>query len=430
MRESLFFASCFDVTVLLISTWLLFRYGKISIYHPASTYLVFHFFAFTTRLLFLAQGATYFLGGQLDYFTEIENHEIIKAALLADLGFISMTTAWLVESKRKTPLFPPKPVIIIDENSLKLLLFITIPLGIWGILSQLYIPGIGKAQLNFGSWSNSSYLQNTQNFLILSYLIIIFKYGFQKSSLIIIGICLFILAFQGQHRYRVLVPCLFLLFLYLHRQQKRWLSARFIMIILVGILVFLPMKYVGKLIQQGASTAELIEFATEYRESLGIGANADFSFLDMYASTLTLIDQHGSYYYGTTYLNLLLIPIPRPFWANKPSLVQWITDVSTPARNLKELGAIPTIYGESYVNFGYLGIIFIPFLFAKYSARWYFSIFDTHPQSANLYLYLYFAAIFVQVYRDGLNAIIIFLSAYNLPGFFVYIFSIIKQKRA
>lgn len=429
MRESLFFASCVDITVLLMSSWLLFRYGKISIYHPATTYLVFHLFAFTTRLLFLTSGATFFLGGQLDYFTEIESHEIVKAALLADLGFISMTTAWLLESSRKLPLKTSKSLVIIDENVLKLVLFVTVPLGIWGIFSQLYIPGIGKAQLNFGDWSNSSYLQNTQNFLILSMLILVFKYGFQKYSLIIIGICLFILAFQGQHRYRVLVPCIFLLFLYLYREQKRWLSLRFVMMILVGIMVFLPMKYVGKLIQQGASTEDLIEFASEYRESLDIGANADFSFLDMYASTLTLIDQKGKYYYGSTYLNLLLIPIPRPFWQDKPSLVQWITDVSTSSRNLKELGAIPTIYGEAYVNFGYLGIIFIPFLFAKYSARWYYKILSTHPQSVNLYLYLYFSAIIIQVYRDGLNAIFIFLSAYNMPGFFVYIFSIIKQKR-
>lgn len=430
MRESLFFASCIDITVLSVSTWLLFQYGKISIYHPATTYLIFHLFAFTTRLLFLANGAAYFLGGQIDYFTEIENYEIVKAALLADLGFISMTTAWLSESNRKIAIVPPKSVLIMDENSLKLVLFITVPLGIWGIFSQLYIPGIGKAQLDFGAWSESSYVQNTQNLLILSYLLIIFKYGFQRYSLVIICICLFILSFQGQHRYRVLVPCLFLLFLYLHQQQKRWLSPRFIIFILIGILVFLPMKYVGKLIQRGASKEELIEFASEYRESLGIGANADFSFLDMYASTITLIDQHDKYYYGTTYLNLLLMPIPRPFWESKPSLVQWISDVSTPSRNLKELGAIPTIYGEAYVNFGYLGIMFIPFLFAKYSARWYFSILHTHPQSANLYLYLYFAAIMVQVYRDGLNAIIIFLSAYNIPGFFIYIFSIIKQKRA
>ena len=198
----------------------------------------------------------------------------------------------------------------------------------------------------------------------------------------------------------------------------------------MGIMIFLPMKYVGKLIQQGASTEDLIEFASEYQESLGIGANADFSFLDMYASTLTLIDQKGEYYYGSIYLNLFLIPIPRPFWQNKPSLVQWITDISISSRNLKELGAIPTIYGEAYVNFGILGIILIPFLFAKYSARWYFSIINTHPQSVNLYLYFCFAAIIVQVYRDGLTSIIIFLSAYNLPGLFVYIFSILKQKRA
>ena len=429
MKESLFYASCIDSTVLLTSSWLLFRNGKISLYHPATTYLVFHFFAFTSRLIFLTNDAAFFLGQQPEYFTEIENYEIVKASLLADLGFISMTVAWLLEARKKPSLSTFKSAIILDENTLKIVLLFTVPIGIWGIFSQLYIPGIGKNLLNFDGWEKSTYIINAQNWLVLSYLVVIFKYGFNKLYLIIILICLFILGLQGELRYRVLVPCIFLLFLHLHRQQKRWLSPRFVMIILVGIMVFLPMKYVGKLIQQGASTEDLIEFASEYQESLGVGANADFSFLDMYASTLTLIDQHGGFYYGTTYLTVFLTPVPRQFWKEKPSTVQWITDVSTPSRNLKELGSIATIYGEAYANFGYLGIIFIPFLFAKYSSRWYFKVLNMHPQSANLYLYLYFAAIIVQVYRDGLISIVIFLSAYNIPGFCIYFFSILKQKR-
>ena len=430
MRESLFFASGVDITVLLSCSWFLCRYGKISIYHPAITYLVFHTFVFSTRILFLTTGANFFLGNQIDYFTAIEAQEIIKASLLADLGFISMTVAWLWEANRKTSFIPAKSVILLDGNILKLVLSITIPLGIWGIYSQLYIPGIGKSQFNFGSWNESSYIQNTQNWLILSCLVIVFKYGFQKYSLIIIGLCLFILAFQGQHRYRVLSPCLFLLFLYLHRENKKWISSRFVILILMGTLIFLPMKYVGKLIQQDASMEDLIEFALEYRESLALGVNADFSFLDMYASTLTLIDQHGGYYYGSTYFTLLFSPIPRQFWENKPSLIQWMTDISTPVRNLKELGSVATLYGESYANFGIFGVIFIPFLFAKYSARWYYKILHTNAQSANLFLYLCFASMIIQVYRDGLNAIFIFLCIYNMPSFFVYFFSILKQKRA
>ncbi|MES2516950.1 MAG: oligosaccharide repeat unit polymerase [Bacteroidota bacterium] len=430
MNESLFFASGVDIMVLLISSFLLFKFGKISIYHPATTYLVFHIFAFTGRLIALSRGTSVFLGGQTDYFTEIENHEIIRAALLADIGFISMTIAWLWEANRKSPFTTAKPIKLLDENTLKTILYLTIPLGIWGIISQLYIPGIGKVQNDFGAWGESSYIANTQNWLILSYLIIVFKYGFRQSFLVIIGLVLVILAFQGQHRYRILTPCIFMLFLYLHRQKQHWISFRFVLLLIIGVLIFLPMKYVGKLVQQGATTADLIEFSSEYRESLGVGANADFSFLDMYASILTLIDQAGGYFYGSTYFTLLLAPIPRPFWDAKPSLMQWMTDISTPSRNLRELGAIATIYGESYANFGYLGILIIPFLFAKYSARWYFKILNTAPQSANLYLYLYFSAILMQVYRDGLNAIFMFLSVYNMPGFFVYIFSIFKTQKS
>ena len=429
MKESLFFAASIDITVLLTGTWILFKFGKLSIYHPAVTYLFFHLFSFTIRLISINAGSAFFLQGQTNYFTEIESHEIVRAAILADVGFISMTFAWCLEARRKVEIKPLNSVILLDENIIKMVLFITIPLGIWGIITQLYIPGLGKSKSDFGDWDSSSYIQNTQNWLILSYLIIIFKYGFRKSFLVIIGIGMFILAFQGQHRYRILIPCIFLLFLYLHRQKKTWLSWRFVVLILFGIIIFLPMKYVGKLIQQGANLDDLIEFASEYQESLGIGANADFSFLDMYASILTLIDQSGNYFYGSTYFTLLLAPIPRQFWSEKPSLMQWMLDISTPARNLKELGAIATIYGESYANFGYVGIVIIPFLFAKYAARWYFKVINTHPQSANLFAYLYFSAILIQIYRDGLNAIFTFLSIYNMPGFFVYIFSILKGKK-
>jgi oligosaccharide repeat unit polymerase len=429
MNESLFFTASIDITVLLICTWVLFRFAKISIYHPSTTYLVFHLFSFTLRLIFINAGSAFFLGGQTDYFTEIESHEIVRAAILADFGFISMTFAWWWEAHRKVEIKPTNNAILLDENILKTVLFFTIPIGIWGIIAQLYIPGIGKANADFGDWSSSSYIQNTQNWLVLSYLMMVFKYGFQKSFLIIIGLCLFILAFQGQHRYRILIPCIFLLFLYLHRQKRQWLSWRFMLALGVGIVIFLPMKYVGKLIQQGASLDDLIEFASEYQESLGIGANADFSFLDMYASILTLVDQSGGYFYGSTYLTLFLAPIPRQFWLEKPSLMQWMLDISTPARNLKELGAIATLYGESYANFGYFGVIIIPFLFAKYSARWYYKVINSNTQSANLFAYLYFSAILIQIYRDGLNAFFTFLSVYNMPGFFVYVFSILKGKK-
>ncbi len=430
MKESLFSVSCIDITILLINSWLLFRHGRISIYHPAATYLAFHTFAFTARIIFLTNGANFFLENQNSYFSEIESNEIIRAIFLADIGFISMTIAWLLEANRKLTINPLKPVILLDEKVLKYVLLFTIPLGIWGVLVQLYIPGIGKANSDFGSWNESSYIANTQNWLLLSSLLLVFKYGFKKIFLLIVGLSLFVLAFQGQHRYRIVTAFIFLLFLYLYREKKKWLSLQSTAILLIGIIIFLPMKYFGKLIQQGATRQELFEFVFEYRESLGIGANADFSFLDMYASILTLIDQHGKHFYGSTYFTLLLAPIPRPFWEAKPSLMQWMTDISTPTRNLRELGAVATIYGESYANFGYVGIIIIPFLFAKYSARWYYRILNTHPQSASLYLYLYFSAIIIQVYRDGLNAIFIFLSIYNMPGFFVYFFSILKQKRA
>ena len=429
MWNDLLFATSIDIVVLMICSWLLFRHGKISIYHPAATYLAFHLYTITFRLIFLSNGGGVFLEVQ-NYFTAIENYEIARASILADIGFTAMTIAWLWEASLKSPIKPNKPVILLDEGILTVVLFVTIPIGVWGILSQLYIPGFGKANADFGAWGESSYLVNTQNWIVLGLIMVVFKYGFKKLPILIIILCLFILSFQGELRYRIVIPIVFLLFLYLHRKQKKWISWRSTMLFFIGGMIFLPLKYIGKLIQQGATFSDLLEFASEYREGISVGDNADFSFLDMYASILTLIDQSGKYFYGSTYFTLLLAPIPRPWWQDKPSLMQWMIDISTPDRNLKKLGAIATLYGESYANFGYIGIVIIPFLFAKYSARWYKKISDTHPQSANLFAYLYFSAILIQIYRDGLNAIFMFLSVYNMPGFFVYVFSILKGKRS
>jgi oligosaccharide repeat unit polymerase len=428
MWDNLLFAASIDIIVLFTSSYLLFRYAHLSIYHPAPTYLVFHLYIITFRLIFLCNGGGFFLENQ-SYFTEIESHEIVRAALIADVSFISMTIAWLWEASLKVAIKPAESIILLDEKILTVSLFVVIPVGLWGILSQLYIPGIGKADLDFGAWAKSSYFVNAQNWIVLGLIMVVFKFGFKKLPLLIIVACLFILLFQGELRYRIVIPSIFLMFLYLHRKSKKWLSWHQTIFILFGGLVFLPLKYVGKLIQQGANLSDLIEFASEYQEGIGMGDNADFSFLDVYASILTLIDQSEKFFYGSTYTTLLLAPIPRPWWEDKPSLMQWMTDISTPTRNLKSLGAVATLYGESYANFGYWGIIIIPFLFAKYSARWYFNVKNTHAQSANLFAYLYFSAILIQVYRDGLNAIFMFLSVYNMPGFFVYVFSILKGKR-
>ncbi len=87
------------------------------------------------------------------------------------------------------------------------------------------------------------------------------------------------------------------------------------------------------------------------------GNQGDSNLLDVFAATVSLVNDHGSYYLGRIYLALLTIPIPRPLWPDKPGLADWLNDISTIARPLSTCGMVTSFLGESYANFGYLGAL-------------------------------------------------------------------------
>lgn len=428
MWDNLLISLVIDLSVFLLCTSFLWRYGKLSAYHPATIYLVFHFLIFTVRLFAINSGAALFLSNS-SYFLGTENHEISRAAFWADMGFLAMTLAWLVEAQKNEDDFvQTEQGILIDGKVLNIILFVTIPLGIWGIFSQQYIPMLGKSEHDFGDWERSSYLSNTQNFVVLSMMALIFKHGFKKTYLSIVLIFLLILALQGYHRYRVIVPMIFLGSLYLYRNQQKWMPKRYWLIGIFSFLLFLPLKYIGKLVQEGATMEDFSDFFTEYQEVSGDGSNADLAFLDMYAVSMTLVDEAGSYYYGKTFFPILVSPIPRNFWIEKPSLMQWTLDISVPERDISKLGAVCSIYGEAYANFGYFGILLIPFLFARFTARCYFKVLRSPPDSAFVFLYFLLISVLVQVYRDGLVSVFTFIVIYNIPCFLIWLFSVLKGK--
>jgi oligosaccharide repeat unit polymerase len=426
MFDNLLIVTVFDMLMLSCCSILLLKYGKLSIFHPATIYLVFHAFIFTVRLLAIINGASLFLSNS-SYFIGTEPDEIIRAVFWADIGFLSMTIAWLQEAKyHDGQITHAQQGTPIDGAVINSVVIITIPLGIWGIFSQQYIPFMGKADIDFGEWNSSSYIANTQNFVVLSVMALIFKYGFKQKYLFVMALFLGILALQGYHRYRVLVPLIFMVSFFLFSKRQKWIPKRYWLIGLVGLGIFMPLKYIGRLVQEGASLNDFTDFIIEYQADTGEGANADFAFLDMYAVSMSLIDQQGSFYFGKTFLPIILSPIPRNFWIEKPSLMQWTLDISIPERNISKLGAVCTIFGEAYANFWYLGIIIIPFLFARFSARWYFKILQTTPDSTSVLLYFIFIAILIQVYRDGLVSLFTFMIIYNLPCFLIISLSIFK----
>jgi hypothetical protein len=305
--------------------------------------------------------------------------------------------------------------LTLDERRLLPVAVGAIIVGTVGMLSVSALPGRTSSGVDFGMWGNSSWVTNTQMWLGIAVLALIYWYGFRRSLLLIISVYLFVMAYQGFNRFRVIIPALLLSQVYLDRKNLRWPTRWMVVAILLLALVFIPLKSIGQMAQQGKSLSEIIESSINSLTSTTNGGFSELGFLDQFASALTLSDEAGHFYYGTTYLSILTLPIPRPLWPDKPALNFYLPEISTPARPMAQLGMIVTLVGESYINFGYLGVIVVPFLLAYWLARFYFYAYRQGYFSVTHFLYLLTASSLIQVYRDGLTSLVLFTLVQYMP---------------
>jgi oligosaccharide repeat unit polymerase len=424
-----------DLIVLSISTILLLRYGRLAHSHPAIAYLLFHTLVVPSRLLAVMAGAETLFTGWGIIFEPVTPSELARAASMADMILIVMTIAWvrasIVDAKRqsKNSQHNNTPPVTLSLSHIWRVVIIAFPIGMLGLMLLGNVPGIEKPQIDLGEWQESSWIGITMSWAGLALLALIYWYGFRWWIVTPMIIDLLIMAIQGYHRFRVIIPLILMLQIYLDRRQKKWPSAIVLIPIIVAVLLFFPMKTIGKMAQSGATFTEIRESSSEIIRDAMSGQAADQSVLDQLASTLTLVDRAGKTYYGSTYLALLTSPIPRQLWPEKPGLAEYVWEYSTPSRPMAEVGMITTLTGELYLNFGYIGMILVSYLTAYGLASVYFRAYRSNYFSVLRFGYLLVACNLIQVYRDGLMSLLIFTVVNMMPLATIVILHFFKPVR-
>lgn len=422
-----------DVAVLLVCILLLLRYGRLSHSHPGTIYLFFHVYCFTMRLIGLQSGSPT-LFQDSGSFETVQHFEIVRASLWADAVLLVMTLAWLWASARD--LKQEKKLregrdreysrSLSYMRSVPLIVF---PIGLLGLWAYAYLPGIGGGRVDLGEWQTSSWLFITQTWAGLALLALIYRYGFKWQLTLPMALYLLLMALQGYHRFRVIIPIILLVQIYLDRRKLRWPPIYAFPLLIVFAAIFFPLKAIGTLTQQGRPITEIVEFSKESIGSALVNDHPDETFLDQFGSALTLIDRSEKFYYGSTYLALALNPIPRQLWKDKPGLNDYERDFSTEARPMFEIGQTITFLGESYANFGVWGLILIPFLLAYWLARIYFRAYRRGYLTVHRFAYLLIACNLIQVYRDGLVSMVLFTFVNMMPLAVIVILHYILPKR-
>ena len=415
-----------DLTVVAVCTFFLWKLGRISAMHPAVTYLFFHVWVVTKRLFELACGAPLSI---IFPHQPIALPELTRAGLMFDLVLVVMTAAWIINAavdlRRNGPL--PIPGREGPPNLSKAYLVrtaqIMVPIGLFGVLR-----GGGGT----GDWDKSFATMTIQSWLPISMMLFFYWYG-PRPWLIAAIVVTDILCetHMGDSRWMLLLPTIFFCFAYLSRLGKSWPPRKVALLLAVAGILWLPGKQISHALARGGNLSQIVQAVGEvWIDSATKADHPDTQFLDMAAMTVSLVNEKKQFFYGGTIYTAVYNFIPRPLWPDKPKSAQWISDISTPDRPMHTYGMTASIMGAAYVDFGYGGVILLPFLFALFLGWAYFRAFRCTYYSLGRFCYLVMACTLLQPYRDGIHSFLIFNFIYLWPLCFVALLHLFFPVRA
>jgi hypothetical protein len=404
-----------DVFVVIAVVVLMFR--RMAFWHPLTAYLLFHLYSFTYRLFQILSGAPLMYTGQANA-EAITVEEINRALLWADfaLAVFAFASFWAhlrFDAKAEQPVVRR----VINPNIARTIGLLCLPIG------AFFLYGIKSATLDLSvSSASAGYVQVMAMWPMGVLGLLVFAFGFRWYLVALIAFFLGVVALQGYHRFMLILPLLYFAAYYLQTVRRRWPTFPIIIGAILVALVFPRLKYIGQAVQYGDTQeafAQLGQSFTLNSKDKEVATSEEF--LDQYAGSLTLADFNDRKFWGSTYLAIITLPIPRAWWPNKPGLADHLQEISTSGRRYDVEGRITTYLGESYLNFGYAGFFFIPALMG-YVFTAYFLQSATGPmQRLSRYVYLVIFMALVQTFRDGLLSIFVFTIVHNMPMLFAVI---------
>ena len=403
--------------VLVVATVIILMFRRMAFWHPLTAYLLFHLYSFSYRAFKIYAGAPLMYDGQANA-EPITIEEINRALLWADIALIVFVVAsffahLLFDAKAERPVVRR----VLNPNIARTIGILCLPVGAY------FLYGIKTATLDLSVENAAAgYVQVISMWPIGALGLLVFAFGFRWYLVALIAFFLGVVALQGYHRFMLVLPLLYFAAYYLQSIRRRWPTIPILLGALLVALVFPRLKYIGQAIQYGDTQ----EAVAQFTQSFAFGSKdkdvaTSEEFLDQYAGALSLADTNDRKFWGSTYLAIVTLPIPRAWWPDKPGLADHIQEISTSGRNYAVEGRITTYLGESYLNFGYAGFFLIPALMGYVLTAYCLHAATGPMQRLSRYVYLIVFMALVQTFRDGLLSIFVFTVVHNMPMLFALI---------
>ncbi len=404
-----------DLGVVIAVVVLMFR--RMAFWHPLTVYLLFHLYSFTYRLFQILGGSPLMYTGQANA-EAITPEEISRAMLWADGALILFVAAsWWAHMVFEAKGSQPIERKVLNLNIAKAVGLLCLPLGAY----FFYVVKTTGFVMSIDS-ASAGYVQVMSMWPIGVLGLLVFAFGFRWHLLALVAFFLGAVAFQGYHRFMLILPLLYFAALYLQTHRRRWPGVIMVVAAIMVGLVFPRLKSIGASIQYGDyqnAVAMVQESFGKSKSEYEVASTEDF--LDQFAGGLSLVDGNDHHFMGSTYLAIVTLPVPRAWWPNKPGLADHLQEISTSGRRYDVEGRILTYLGEAYANFGYAGLILIPVLLGYLLTAACLRATTGPMLRLGRYLYLVFFMALIQTFRDGLLSIFVFTVVHNMPMLFTWI---------
>ncbi|WP_349399561.1 O-antigen polymerase [Clostridium perfringens] len=348
----------------------------------------------------ILEGNTYVYG---KYIKEL----IVKGNIYLSISFIFLYIGYFFTGNCKTK-------IKIKMTNDKIMRYILVSSGvlfgcfllfiITNNLSLISFITLKNVNLNYDEiLANSSPLNNYFWLSIISLIIspiLMYEYSkknkIKKITIIIIYILIFMINVSFGYRYRLMIM-LIAPFFYFKLKNQKGISLREIIPII--LIMFIVVGFVGSnrnSIKSGSGLTEtsLADVSKSFSDNLEVN-KAFYAMMDSFNSL-------NDYYYGETYAYLLIQPIPRNIWNNKPypKIGEILTKITGNEYAAKSGFAYP-MYGEIYANFGLIGMCIIMYLFGYILKKIWMFVINNRKNYIILATYSIFAPYLLQVISRG-----------------------------
>lgn len=150
---------------------------------------------------------------------------------------------------------------------------------------------------------------------------------------------------------------------------------------------------------------------------------------DVFLTTTTLIPDLADHTHISLYGRPFYIWIPRALWPDKPIFDFPAAYIQSRIKSIQFIGLVVTIPGESYLAFGVPGVVVLMALFGG-SLSFVCTYFSRYPAASVESIFrIELCACLIQIYRDGIVSLPLFLMSYFAPCLAMLLLTALVNRR-